>query len=563
MSEMKVLDPSLGTPGPGVLPAINGQGLKELIKASLAWLKCNQQAINALNVFPVPDGDTGTNMLLTMESAWAEVNKTPTDQVGPVAHAVAHGALMGARGNSGVILSQLWRGFARSLDDKELLTVADLVPAMQEGAQTAYKGVIKPVEGTILTVAREVADACTEAARTSNDLVVILGRMVAHGRESVERTPTLLPILKQAGVVDSGGQGYLVILEGMLRYLRQEPVTVAEIAVVAPVTSAGKEEEIDAGDVALGYSYDVQCLVVGERLNVDKIRADVGAMGRSALIVGDAQTVKIHVHVPDYMAVFEYVRPLGRIREASAEDMQAQYEEFVSARSPAERILNACAGEIATIAVTPGEGLVRVFQSLGANAIVAGGQTMNPSTEQFVHLIEQLSTDRILVLPNNSNIVLAARQAADLAPAGKRVVVVPTKTVPQGIAAQLAFNSQASLEANAAAMEAAIHHIQTGEVTTATRDVEMNGVRVKQGRFIGLLNDELSTSGDTVRDVVWTLLDQMGTQDREIVTLYYGNGVQREEAESLAKAIRERYPAQEVEVVEGGQPHYYYILSTE
>jgi hypothetical protein len=235
----------------------------------------------------------------------------------------------------------------------------------------------------------------------------------------------------------------------------------------------------------------------------------------------------------------------------------------MAARSPAERILNASAGEIATIVVTPGEGLVRVFQSLGASAIVAGGQTMNPSTEQFVRLIEQLSTDRILILPNNSNIVLAARQAADLAPAGKRVVVVPAKTVPQGIAAQLAFNSQASLEANAAAMEAAIHHIQTGEVTTATRDVEMNGVRVQQGRFIGLLNDELSTSGDTVQDVIWALLDQMGTREREIVTLYYGNGVQREEAESLAKAIRERYPAQEVEVVEGGQPHYYYILSAE
>src|SRR4030042_236708 len=247
--------------------------------------------------------------------------------------------------------------------------------------------------------------------------------------------------------------------------------------------SVGKEEEIDAGDVALGYSYDVQCLVVGERLDVDRMRADIGAMGRSALIVGDAQTVKIHVHVPDYMVVFEYVRPLGRIREASAEDMQAQYDEFVSARSPAERILNASAGEIATIAVTPGEGLVRVFQSLGASAIVAGGQTMNPSTEQFVRLIEQLSTDRILVLPNNSNVVLAARQAADLAPAGKRVIVVPTKTVPQGIAAQLAFNSQASLEANAAAMEAATHHIQTGEVTTATRDGEMKGVRAKQGGF--------------------------------------------------------------------------------
>jgi dihydroxyacetone kinase-like predicted kinase len=248
--------------------------------------------------------------------------------------------------------------------------------------------------------------------------------------------------------------------------------------------------------------------------------------------------------------------------------MQAQYQDFMSARSHAparevERIFNVRPGEIATVAVVPGEGLVRVFQSLGVGAIVPGGQTMNPSTEQFVRVVEQVPTDRILILPNNGNVVLAARQAAELAPAGKHIVVVPTKTVPQGIAAQLAFIPQASLEANTAAMEAAAHNIQTGEVTTATRDVEMNGVRVKEGRLIGLLNDELACSGETIEDVVWALLDQMGTRDREIVTLYYGDGVRKDEAEALAKAVRKRFPSQEVEVVEGGQPHYQYILSTE
>jgi len=551
----------LSTPGDGRLLAINGYGLKELVKASLAWLRSHQQAINALNVFPVPDGDTGTNMLLTMESAWAEVEKAPLDRVGPVARAIAHGSLMGARGNSGVILSQLWRGFARSLGDKEMLTASDLAPALIEGSQTAYKGVIKPVEGTILTVAREVAEAASEAAREHDDLLVILEHMVARGRESVARTPALLPVLKQAGVVDSGGQGYFVILEGMLRFLRGESLTL-QAAVPVPAMEIS-EAEIDAGDVALGYSYDVQCLVMGDDLDVDKIRADLGVMGRSVLVVGDPKIVKIHVHVPDYMTVFDYVHPLGRIREASTEDMAAQSKEYLAARSQTVRILQTRPDEIATVAVVPGEGLARVFQSLGAGAIVPGGQTMNPSTEQFLSVIEQLPTDHVLILPNNGNVVMAARQAAQLAPAGKRVAVVPTRTVPQGIAAQLAFNAQHSLESNAAAMEHAASHILTGEVTIATRDVEMNGVQARQGRYIGLLNDELSASGDRLEEVVWQLLEQMQTRDREIVTLYYGHGVHKEEAEALARAIRERYPAQEVEVVEGGQPHYPYILSSE
>ena len=565
MIETKTRAPSLGAPTQGPLLVINGDSLKELIQASLSWLRSNQQAVNALNVFPVPDGDTGTNMLLTMQSAWVEVEKVPEDRIGPVAHAVAHGALMGARGNSGVILSQLWRGFARSLDDKEVLTAADLAPAMQEAARTAYKGVIKPVEGTILTVAREVAEACAEAAHESKDLLFILEQMVARGRESVARTPDLLPVLKQAGVVDSGGQGYLVILEGMLRHLCGEPVTEEVTVVATPLAAGVGEAEIDAGDVALGYTYDVQCLVEGENLDVEQMRAAIGAMGRSALIVGDAATVKIHVHVPDYITVFEYVRQFGRVREASTEDMRAQYQEFVSARSQraTERIFSVQPGEIATVAVAAGEGLIRVFQSLGISAMIPGGQTMNPSTEQFLRVMEHLPTDRILILPNNGNVVLAARQAAELAPANKHIVVVPTKTVPQGIAAQLAFNPQADLGTNAAAMEAAAQSTQTGEVTTATRDVDINGVQVRQGRFIGLLNDELSAAGDSAEDVIWELLRQMETHRHEIVTLYYGNDVRREEAEALAEAVRKRYSAQEVEVVEGGQPHYHYIVSTE
>ncbi len=543
---------------------IDGQGLKRLVEASLAWLRYHQQAINALNVFPVPDGDTGTNMLLTMQSAWTEIQHSPEENVGKIAAMVAHGALMGARGNSGVILSQLWRGFAHALDGKHTLAAIDAPGATREASETAYKGVIKPVEGTILTVSRAIAEGAAEAQSESDDLTVILDRMVARAKEAVANTPNQLEILKQTGVVDAGGQGLTVIIEGMLRYLHGESVEIDQALEAVVDLKVPPDTEIDAGDVAQGYSYDVQCLIKGHNMNVEEARKHINQMGLSTLVVGDQETIKVHVHVPRPSMVLAYAETIGRLHDVVVEDMAAQYQQFLLGRSshPIQTpSYNLKPGEIATLAVVPGEGLIRVFQSLGITAIVPGGQTMNPSTQDFVQLIEALPTDRVLILPNNSNIILAAKQAAELIE--KQIKVVPTKTLPQGIAALLAFNDQHDLESNAHGMEAAATRVQTGEVTTATRSVEFNGVKVVEGQIIGLLNDVLTAAGISIEEVAWTLLEQMKVADLEIVTLYYGNGLPSAVADTFGNAIRDRYTHLEVEVVEGGQPHYDYIISAE
>ncbi len=549
-----------------ILLYVDGQGLKRLVEASVLWLHYHQPGINALNVFPVPDGDTGTNMLLTMQSAWHEVEQSPEENVGKMAQMIAHGALMGARGNSGVILSQLWRGLARSLDSRQTMAAPDLTRAMREASDIAYKGVLKPVEGTILTVSRAVADAAEQAQQDNDDLFTILEHIVEAAKEAVANTPNLLPVLKQAGVVDAGGQGLAVILEGMLRYLRGESLE-TDRAVEAAVdlrTRVPGTAEVDAGDVAQGYSYDVQCIIRGHDLNVEEARARIGEMGLSTLVVGDTDTIKVHVHVPRPSAVLAYAETLGRLYDVVIEDMAAQYQQFLLGRSAApiqSPTYHLNPGDIATLAVVPGEGLTRVFQSLGTTAIVPGGQTMNPSTQDFIKLLDAIPTDKAILLPNNGNVIMAARQAADLCK--KQTLVVPTKTIPQGIAAMLAYNDQRDLETNARLMEAAISHVQTGEITTATRAIEYNGVSVDEGHIIGLLNDELTAADDTVEDILWTLLDQMHVENLEIVTLYYGNGTTARAAERLGDAIRQKYEHLEVEIVEGGQPHYFYIISAE
>lgn len=545
---------------------VDGQGLKRLVEASLSWLRYHQPGINALNVFPVPDGDTGTNMLLTMQSAWREIEHSPEDHAGKIAQLIAHGALMGARGNSGVILSQIWRGFARALDSKAKFGVADLARALREASDTAYKGVLKPVEGTILTVSRVMAETAEKSQRESDDLALLLGKIVEAAKEAVANTPNLLPVLKQAGVVDSGGQGLTVIVEGMLRYLRGESLETDRVAetVVDLVQKAPLEADLEAGDVAQGYSYDVQCLIKGRNLNVEEARAAINAMGLSTLVVGDSETIKVHVHVPRPSLVLAYAETLGRLHDVVVEDMAAQYQQFLLGRSappiqPPTYHLKP--GDIATLAVAPGEGLTRVFQSLGATAIVPGGQTMNPSTQDFLNLLDAIPTHHAVLLPNNGNVIMAARQAAELCK--KHVVVVPTQTIPQGIAAMLAFNEQRTLEDNAQAMEAATRLVLTGEITTATRAIEYNGVNVEEGHIIGLLNDELTVAKDSVEETLFTLLEQMGAENLEIVTLYYGEDVAAPVAEALADTLRRQYPHLEVEVIEGNQPHYYYIISAE
>ncbi|HUX76034.1 MAG TPA: DAK2 domain-containing protein [Anaerolineae bacterium] len=534
----------------------DGQGFKRLFKAALAWLQHHQAAINVLNVYPVPDGDTGTNMVLTMQSAWAEIQDSPERNVGRIAHKMAHGALMGARGNSGVILSQIWRGLARSLDEKEVYRAQDLAAACREAAATAYKGVVKPVEGTILTVARAVADAAARAAEETDDLARVLEHMVFAAHEAVALTPSLLPVLAEAGVVDAGGQGLFIILEGMLRYMRGERVAEdVRLAEAVGLISTG----LEPGEV--GYGYDVQFLIVAQGLDVDAIRQRIIEMGECPLVVGDLETVKVHVHVPDPGVPISYGASLGSLRDVVVEDMQAQYQEFIAegelSAAPSQRPSQ----EIGVAAVVLGDGLARVFQSLGVSAIVPGGQTMNPSTQDLLEAIENLPVGRVILLPNNSNVILAAEQARALS--DKPVAVIPSRSIPQGIAALLAVNYQADFDTNVAAMTSAMEEIETGEVTTATRSATINGLEIAEGQIIGLHDGELKVTGTTVEEVVKAVLVEMDQAQREIITLYYGDTVSESEANALADLLQEDWPDQEIEVIAGGQHHYHYILSVE
>jgi len=529
----------------------DGQGLKRLLAAGLAWLERHSEAINALNVFPVPDGDTGTNMLLTMQSAYAEIADSPQDAVGEIAQAASYGALMGARGNSGVILSQILRGFARSLEKKQTFNASELAAALTEASATAYKGVIKPVEGTILTVIREVADAAVSAAGDSDDLRYVLEIVTHRAREAVAHTPALLPVLREAGVVDAGGQGLFIILEGMNRYIQGESIAEAAALTQAVDLRLAAPEE--------GYGYDVQFIVTGQNLDVDEIRANIARMGESTLVVGDANTVKVHVHTPEPGDPLNYGAKLGSLSRVIVENLQEQYRDFILGRVQPAVPEKPC--PIAIVAVASGAGLMRVMESLGACAVVPGGQSMNPSTEELLNAIENTGAEEVILLPNNSNVILAAQQAQVLSK--KKVKVVPTKTIPQGISALLAFNYQADLETNAKGMERAAGEIQTGEITIASRDVQINGLDIKEGQIIGLVNGELITSAQTIEEATRQVLQQMHAEDGEILTIYYGESVTAEEAEALAEMIGDLYPDLEVEIVNGGQPHYPYILSIE
>lgn len=541
----------------------DGTGLRRALEASTIWLERHAEMINALNVYPVPDGDTGTNMLLTMRAALDELNNSPSPSASAVAHTVSYGALMGARGNSGVILSQLFRGFARSLDNKETFTALEMARAMKEASAIAYQGVIKPVEGTILTVAREAADAALAAVQERNDLLYVLEKTVAEARHSVARTPSLLPVLAEAGVVDAGGQGLFVILEGAFRFARGEEV--GELAMI----EAAAELEVPTEEE---YGYETMFILQGENLNVEEIREAIAAMGQSVLVVGDSNTVKVHVHSMEPGRPLDYAAKLGTLTQISVENLQEQYQEFVRRgkatvagrlQRPPSPFIPPCEGEngIAIVVVAPGDGLTQVFQSLGASAVVAGGQTMNPSTQEILEAIQSLNAEQVIVLPNNPNVIMAAQQAGELS--RKEVIIVPTKSIPQGISALLAYNYQVGLETNAKVMERAAQGVQTAEITTATRDAQINGISVEEGEIIGLLERNLTASGSALEEVVWEMLRQMKADEQEIITIYYGEGVTAAEAERLANEIRTSYPGQEVELVHGGQPHYHYILSAE
>ncbi|MDW8292989.1 MAG: DAK2 domain-containing protein [Anaerolineae bacterium] len=545
--------------------ALDGRRLKELVRAAYLWLRQQEAVVNSYNVYPVPDGDTGTNMMHTMRSAWEAIATLDEPNIGAVAKAASNGALRGSRGNSGIILSQLWRGFARSLDGKDICDAQDLAAAFQEAARTAYSGVSTPVEGTILTVARELAEAVAVAAHRTHDLRKLLEVAKDAAYDAVQRTPQMLKILKDAGVVDSGGYGLYVILEGVWRSVNGLPVETPEASVE---TSGLNREAESALQREGGWGYDVQYLIYarpGKPLDVDQIRADIEAMGECPLVMGDAEVVKVHVHVPDPGVPISYGARWGSLRDVVVEDMQAQSEAFVPAglakpvQPPPEPELPPAA--VAMVAVASGAGLTRLFRELGARVVVEGGQTMNPSVEDFLGAIRRARADAVIVLPNNGNIIMTAEQAARMSEVS--VHVLPTKTIPQGVAAALAFNAALPVEALLETMRAPIAQVTTVEITKATRTVTLNGVNAQEGQYIGLVDDALRTAGDDIVEVTLAALHSAGAAHAELITLYHGNGLEAAAVEAIAERVRAAFPRAQVDLVAGDQPHYYFIIGVE
>ncbi len=544
----------------------NGQQFKALVQAATSWLENNHKRVNDLNVFPVPDGDTGTNMMLTMKNALKEILGLDTDHVGQIVSKVAYGAVMGSRGNSGTILSQIWSGLADIVREEHVLDSPLLIRGLRRATDKAYKGVQHPVEGTILTVIREITEAVEALPNHAIPLDELLKIIVDVGWKSVQNTPELLPTLKQAKVVDSGGTGLMYILEGMLRYMNRESVAVEatntfEAAIEALHTDNGVVEHPGEN------FYDVQFIIKGQRLDAEIIKADIERMGESAVVVATDTVVKVHVHVANPAEPIGYAIQHGQITDVVIENMLEQYEAFVAQHELATKSEPAATnliqpGDIAVIAVVPSTGFGDMFYDLQVTALVNGGQTNNPSVEEFIRAFESINTDKIILLPNNKNIILTAKQAAEMMP-DREIMVIPTRTVPQGISAMYPYQPKGDLHQIAQAMTAAKDSVVTAEITTAVRSVELDNVKVEEGQVIGLLDGQLTTVGDNELEVAKSLLAQADLEDRELLTVYFGADVSHDQAAEFAEKLVEAYPNLEVEIAEGGQPHYPYILSIE
>ncbi len=549
----------------------NGLLLKYLIAAGHTWLKNNMEHVNELNVFPVPDGDTGTNMHLTMRKAYEEVNKLDTDEpdVSTIAQAAAKGALMGARGNSGVILSQILAGFAEGLKDLQTFNAHQLADACKISIDYAYKAVVDPVEGTILTVSREAGEALIALVENNGDIPLrrVLERFVEAAEESLKRTPEKLKVLKEAGVVDSGGAGFLYIIQGMLRILEGKPVEQSHTGNEQATGETAWEDALEPEDEE-GYGYDVQFLIHGDNLDVPQVRADIDAMGWSTLVVGDPQLVKVHVHVHNPATPLNYaIETLGaEIDDIVVENMQLQYRGYVEQRKARESgLVNEVEGT-AVITVVAGDGLSKIYKNdFQVSYIIHGGQTMNPSTEDFVAAINAVPNKHIVLLPNNKNILMAANQAAKMTNIDKDVRVVPSRTVPQGIAAMVGYLNagDAELDDLVEEMRNVMGEVTTIEITTATRDALIDEVNIGQGQFIALVDGKLADAGDDMQAVITASMRRAVRGDSELVTLYYGADETPESAAALCEALSDDFPELIFESIEGGQALYPYLISIE
>ena len=542
---------------------MDGPLFKRALLGSLSWLASNHEEVNRLNVFPVPDGDTGTNMLLTLQSAVEDVKESNAAEVSKIAKLASHGSLMGARGNSGVILSQIFRGFARAVEGRGSLTPAELAAAFEEAANAAYRAVNRPTEGTILTVAREAGRAAATAAAAADATVPrVIAAAAAGAKAAVQKTPSQLQILRDAGVVDAGGYGLQLILEGRLKTVEESDPAFGAFEAKAPVIPAAQiSMDLPEG----GWGYCTEFLIEGNNLDTELIRGQIESLGNSVLVVGEPELVKVHVHTDDPTRVINLANGYGRLLKLNVGDMSTQHRRILQGAGAPETVGGGPAAPrpngVGIVAVVAGRGLVDIFRGLGVDAIIEGGQTMNPSTQDMLTAIESVPYEEVVLLPNNGNVIAAAKQVIGLTK--KKVHVVETHSVPQGVSAVVAFRPERPAAENLSVMKAEAERVQTIEVTHAVRDTRSNGLRVKKGDVIGLINERLEFAGDDYAEVVNKALGKLGTDSYELVTVYRGEQASDDELAKLESEIRSSYPSLEVEVQQGGQQHYPFILSVE
>lgn len=547
--------------------SIDGNLLKNMLESAALMLEENKEEVNSLNVFPVPDGDTGTNMLLTIKSALKQGLQVDENNASKVALAASQGSLMGARGNSGVILSQLFRGLASGIGDNTEIDPKIMAEALKKAADTAYKAVMKPTEGTILTVARECGERAMEIYHLHEDLADLMEEIIKHGNDILKKTPDMLPVLKQAGVVDAGGKGLLYIFTGALKALRGEAVvTTPRIETAAPIKEAPKRREyIETDDIKFGYCTEFMINTV--KGDPETFRDELTIFGDSLLVVGGEGLIKVHVHTNNPGQVLEKALLLGELSDIKIDNMRYQHEEVLLKDelnmirdNPKVDSTNE-KQKYSVVAISIGEGIDRLFKDLNVDVLVSGGQTMNPSTEDIISAIDKTNGDHVVILPNNSNIILAAQQAKTLS--DRSIIVIPTKTIPQGIAALLAMDSEKDPEYNEAIMSEAIKNVITGQVTFAVRDTEFGGTEISKGDIIGLSDKEILSAGSDINEVSKELIDKLMDDDMSIITVMYGDDISEETANELAEILTESYPDIDIEVIHGGQPLYYYIFAIE
>lgn len=562
------------SPAATKMVALNGQLWKQMMMAGAKSLETKKGDVDALNVFPVPDGDTGTNMFLTIHSAAKDCEKISSQSISEVAAAASMGSLMGARGNSGVILSQLLRGIAKGFDGLQSANSLQVAQALQAGVDTAYKAVMKPVEGTILTVSKETARAALATAKGGGSLLETLQEAHLKGTKCLAKTPDMLPVLKQAGVVDAGGQGFLIILAGWISVLTGE--TPIEEPQSVPVTSpSGRESDNSKQEFMqienLDYPYCTEFLVKGSNLSIDQIKVDLSDRGDCLLVVGTPEVVKIHVHVKNPGKILDYAIQWGSLHQVQIHNMLEQNEKMAHAikeSTDSEKVLSDDQNqpqplkEFGVVAVAMGQGIADVFLSLGADEVVYGGQTMNPSTEDLAEAVLKVQARQIFILPNNGNIVMAARQVKDVV-LDREVHVISSKSIPQGISALLNLNPDGDTETNIKNMERGLGSVRSGEVTYAVRDSQYGDLSISDGDLLGLVEDVIVTTGESLLRVAQSTLEKMEWKTHDLVTIFYGEDTKQEEVEQLQKWLQEENPSVEVEVHPGRQPLYYYILGVE